>query len=948
MSVLAFLTSASLSLAATEFWVAPAPLGDDDNSGITPQQPWLTIQKARDHIRQEGANDGMTDDVIVNIKAGDYLVTSPITFGVEDSGGNGHHVIYRSVDGPGAARIRSGERLIGWEPDGAIWRRSFSSTSPVRVFYENGKAAVVARSPNLAEHPRYPGAHGGYRISEAGGGSGTVGWLQYYSGNYNPTDWTLTGQASVSWWFKSGSPDWGILSGTLTGINAATRRFTFATNSYQPGAGDRFQISGIRELLDAPGEYFHDVANNRLYYHSRFGSPNTQQVWLPRARRLLEIVGTQVGSQVHHIQFEGIAFSETIPHGGGIDYAWINPSAGVLLKHSNNIVIKNCLLEQLGTFGILMLEDNHHNRIEGCLIRHCGSSGIWIQNGLKRTAPYQTAKSEFHVVTNCKIHDYTENTVASYGGGVYLECVSDTTVSHCDISNAGRYALSLRGHVSSEWDGDNDPLTLVDSGRHFARGNVFEYIRATDTVTDSGDAGIVHAAHCNSPVAYGHGGNINTWRQLLISGGYNDPSSNDWAPDGIFVDHPNSAVDQIFENIHVAWVEGDQFRTNLNASQTTSNVSWLSGFDPALIDYANIGLTRDFPVEFDPQTTIIADDHTTDHTEVGANWVDTAIGQLHKGDGRYNATNNASQYAEWNAVLPRAGDYEVQVWKMASDANASTAAKYRVYHATGDTLYTLSQVSPSNQWDTLGRHTFRAGRTGRVRLTADGGERKAVRADAVRFIYLGAPGDDSARWLLDGNGNDNAGFGAANTLTLNSGLGYVSGGKFGSALSFDGVDDYATAADHDDLDIGTGDFAISGWFHRTSNTGGNLRLLSKGAGLDSLKGYAVWASDTLVKATLSNGSVRCYATVAYTGLNTWHHFAVNIDRASQQMTLYVDGVASSPVNINAAPTVDLGNSVPFNLGRNNNDAQYWPGRLDHIRIYKRLLAPEEIAALFDE
>ncbi len=953
LSALVFFTPASLSFAAGPFWVSPS--GSNSNPG-TEQQPWLTIQKARDHIRQNGLNQNMAADIVVNIKAGDYPVTSAISFGVADSGSNNRHVIYRSVDGPGAARIRSGVRLTGWQAGDLpnTYKKSVGTGLTIRSLYEDGKLAVLARSPNRVENPRYPGAKGDYKLTQSGGdnGNGTA-WVQYQSGDYNPSAWVLTGQSVFSWWFDKASsdpskpkPDWGIQTVPLLGVDAVNRMLTFTKDHFVPGVADRYYVQGILALLDAPGEFFYNPSNGWLHYYPRSGAPDTRDVRLPGARRLIEFKGSGIGAHVHHIKLEGLALSETIPHGGDREVAWSDPSAGVFLRHSNNIVIRDCLLERLGTFGVLMVEDNHHNRIEGCLIRNCGAGGIWVQNALNRTT-YPNARSEFHVVTNCKIHDYTEYVIGSHGGGVYLECVSDTTVSHCEIFNAGRYALSLRGHCSTEWDGNLN--TISDRGYHPARGNVFEYIRAMDTVTDSGDAGIVHAAHCNSTAAFGHDGNINTWRQLLISGGYNDDSSLDIKPDGIFMDHPYSAVDQVFSNVHVAWVEGTQFRDNVNASQTTSNVSWLPGFDPAQMEYAKIGLTNDFPVQFDARADIIADDHTIDHTEVGGGWVDTAIGQLHKGDGRYNKSNSAAQYADWHAVLPRAGDYEVQVWKMASDANASTAAKYRVYHATGDTLYLVNQVTPSDTWQTLGRHTFRSGRTGRVRLTADGGVGKAVRADAVRFVYLGAPSDDHARWTLDGNGNDSAGLGAANTLTLNNGLGYVSGGKFGSALSFNNVEKhYATAADHADLDIGTGDFAISGWFYRTANPAENLRLLSKGAGGDALKGYAVWASNTTVVASLGNGSTRRYASVRYSGLNMWHHFAVNVDRGGQ-LVVYVDGIATStPANIADWAGLDLGNTVPFNLGRNDSGEQYWPGRLDHIRIYKRLLAPEEIAALILE
>lgn len=46
---------------------------------------------------------------------------------------------------------------------------------------------------------------------------------------------------------------------------------------------------------------------------------------------------------------------------------------------------------------------------------------------------------------------------------------------------------------------------------------------------------------------------------------------------------------------------------------------------------------------------------------------------------------------------------------------------------------------------------------------------------------------------------------------------------------------------------------------------------------------------------------------------------------------------------------DLGSTDALNLGRNlNSGSQFWPGRLDQFRVFKRLLTGAEIAALAAE
>jgi hypothetical protein len=100
----------------------------------------------------------------------------------------------------------------------------------------------------------------------------------------------------------------------------------------------------------------------------------------------------------------------------------------------------------------------------------------------------------------------------------------------------------------------------------------------------------------------------------------------------------------------------------------------------------------------------------------------------------------------------------------------------------------------------------------------------------------------------------------------------------------------------------------------------------------------------MVTVAVGNGTKRLQASASYSGTDKWHHFAVNIDRAGN-MVVYINGVPGEPRNISEFLNADLSNTTAFYLGRNNGGTQYWPGKLDHIRLYKRVLHPEEIVEL---
>ena len=152
-----------------------------------------------------------------------------------------------------------------------------------------------------------------------------------------------------------------------------------------------------------------------------------------------------------------------------------------------------------------------------------------------------------------------------------------------------------------------------------------------------------------------------------------------------------------------------------------------------------------------------------------------------------------------------------------------------------------------------------------------------------------------------------------------------------------------SVSDDSSLDVGTGSFSFAAWMRRDANSATNLRLLSKGAGHDTDKGYCIWASETKVTAALSNGSSRITAAANHNGVDEWTHVAVSINRGSSTMELYIDGQLAKTSSISSFSGSNISNGHDLNIGRNvSSSAQYWDGRLDDVRVYRRALYPIEI------
>jgi hypothetical protein len=168
-----------------------------------------------------------------------------------------------------------------------------------------------------------------------------------------------------------------------------------------------------------------------------------------------------------------------------------------------------------------------------------------------------------------------------------------------------------------------------------------------------------------------------------------------------------------------------------------------------------------------------------------------------------------------------------------------------------------------------------------------------------------------------------------------SGATWSATGKYGKALSFDGVNDLVNVADTAALDLTTG-MTIEAWVRPTSLASWRTVVLKeRGSGLS----YSLYASND---ASRPNGYIRRGSDVAVVGpsslpLNTWTHLAVTYNATT--LRLFVNGVqVSSRAQTGAIVT----SSNVLGIGGNNAWDEYFAGMIDEVRIYNRALSQNEI------
>lgn len=195
-----------------------------------------------------------------------------------------------------------------------------------------------------------------------------------------------------------------------------------------------------------------------------------------------------------------------------------------------------------------------------------------------------------------------------------------------------------------------------------------------------------------------------------------------------------------------------------------------------------------------------------------------------------------------------------------------------------------------------------------------------------------APGLKAAYAFNEGSGSavvDLSGFGNGGTI---NGATWTSQGRFGSALQFNGTSALVTVPDAPSLRLTTA-MTLEGWVYPTAVPNRWTDIIMKG-----IDNYYLMASSmpSSLPATGSSLTSGLFGT-SLLPLNTWTHLAGTYDGA--QLRLYVNGV---PVNSRAHTGSFAVSTGPLTFGGDTQFSQYFPGRIDEIRVYDRALSAAEI------
>jgi hypothetical protein len=149
------------------------------------------------------------------------------------------------------------------------------------------------------------------------------------------------------------------------------------------------------EFLDAPGEWFLDTKEGKLFYRLQEGeTADTIEVIAPVATQLLVAIGTPeqriTGTiSIRNIRFAHSAFfpksentvwetqAAAFMYPGGSNEFLPSPAA-VHFEHVRGVTISNCRFEHLGENGLWIAKGSSNGRVENSIFRDIGANAIMI------------------------------------------------------------------------------------------------------------------------------------------------------------------------------------------------------------------------------------------------------------------------------------------------------------------------------------------------------------------------------------------------------------------------------------------------------------------------------------------------------------------------------------------------------------------------------------------
>ena len=478
--VLLFLLIPLSSFSSTAQKIYVSLQGNDKNPG-TKEKPVATFATAQ-ILARKIPKDQSASVIFAN---GTYYLPQPITFAEEDSKSNGATVTYLAED-EGQTIISGGSQLkLQWEPLG---NGTFVAAVPPNItidqLYINGIRQRMARFPNAVP---------GKNVFDT--------WELNHNAIPDSTNDPLTTERITRWKNPAGgyihamhSALWGDMHWIIKGKNGdGTLDYS---GGWQNNRASKMHpvyrmVENIFEELDAPGEWFFNSKEGKLYFIPEISTDlKTAKIEIVRLTELIEFSGSK-SNPVRSVNLKGFIFRHTartfmdnkepllrsdwtVYRGGAVFY-----------NGAENCSISDCEFDQVGGNTIFVNNYNRRITIQGCYIHGSGANGIaFVGDPLTVRSPIFTYGPQNYTQIDrtpgpkgdnfpedCLVEDCLITLTGrdeKQTAPIQISMSHRIRVNHCSIYDVPRAGININegtfgGHIIENCDVFN---TVLETGDH--------------------------------------------------------------------------------------------------------------------------------------------------------------------------------------------------------------------------------------------------------------------------------------------------------------------------------------------------------------------------------------------------------------------------------------------------------------------------------------------------
>lgn len=401
--------NSSTNIGQTLVYVSPS--GNDRSDGSI-NHPLQSLSKAQSKVRMLKKKGHQ--DITVVLRGGTYPIKNTLLFGPEDSGKEGHPIIWKAYEGERPV-LSGGVEVGNWQKgDNGIWQTQLERTEKLRQLYVNDRPAT------LSQYKKKVKGQGGYGKFEV---KGDESWA-YNAGE--EIDGVLVNKSEMP--TVAHPEELEILSqGTWTSSRLCIRGIEgkgdklallfaqpFGAIALSMGSGtalktnDNFSLYNAKEFITEPGEFCFDRSTKILYYKPRTDEDMlSAKVIVPQTELFIQIKGKDLKTHVSNLQFEGLTFAYSswqlmrVENSYGVCGSQTNclsvkygkknwhddlyqttalPVAVVEVNSADHIVFERNIFKLNGSMGVNFENDVVSSRVEGNVFQNIGGVAINVGN----------------------------------------------------------------------------------------------------------------------------------------------------------------------------------------------------------------------------------------------------------------------------------------------------------------------------------------------------------------------------------------------------------------------------------------------------------------------------------------------------------------------------------------------------------------------------------------